>query len=1178
MPKDFRASQVRTTQIIASGSDANKPSILIVSASDAAGYDGSAMESTTLLGKVGPDVFMFVSGSDVKDSTNIRGVTVFGGDVVFSGTLYDGSGNTLAGGGAPAAAKYVVMEANGSLSNETVLTAGNGIRVVNAGGTVTLTNTNMNLGWISGSNIIYTTGSFGVGAANPRGELQVGDGTGSETLIIDSDGTKSGSILFVQDTGNPHAAIVLEADDNFVLVQSASNKDIVFKSTTAGAEKLPLVIDGSRNQVLILSGGAQTSTDEANSDDVAFFVSGARGDRSSATTRGTSLFGGDVVVSGALAVNPGGGAMTTTVSNTHAEVIRVDGSGITFNEAGDNRVDFRVESDNKINAIKVDASADQVLILSGGAQTSLHAGSFTDTNFYVSGAIGSRGSADKGTSVFGGDLVSSGALMAELGLSGSLTQLADGTSYIKAGSNVTITSASNGAITIASSGGGGGGSGASVGWFGRSAGQIDTTGSLGITGTLAVAQAIQHVGETGNKIDFVAGQILFLSGGAQTSVNATAMGDTNFFVSGAVGVRGTSVKGAATFGGDVIVSGTSYHLGGITGSLTTLTDGSSYIKSGDNITISTASNGQITINASTGGSGTSVGWIARSAGQIDTTGSLGVSGTLAIAQAIQHVGETGNKIDFTTGRVLILSGGHQTSPNQGSANDTNFFVSGSSGTRGTTVKGTAVFGGDVVASGSLLAVAGITGSLQNLSNGNSYLVAGNNMTVVTGADGSVTIASTGGGTSNAPNVGWIGPAAAVITTTGSVYVGTANTTNPDITFGSDGATVFNEQSNSVDFRIESNTNTHAVFVDGSTDQVLILTSSGGADGTNSDDVSFYVSGAIGDAKSEYRGTSVFGGDLVVSGNVHVAEYIYHEADSDTYIRFQPDDINIQVGGVDYIQLTEDGSQDKVIINNAGADLDFVVETVGEDEALLVDASANSVTINKGETAFTTSIRNVTDEVILVDATGMVVNEDGHADIDFRVETDGKAHALFVDSGRNKISILSGSGVNGGNGSDVSFFVSGGIGARGGETGGAAVFAGDAIASGSVTAFFGLSGSLTNLSDGRSYLVAGSNVTITSGSNDQIVISSTGGGGGSSTGGVGWFGPSANAITTTGSVYIGTPMASSPDIYLGSDGAATFNEQGASVDFRVESNTKTNAIFVDGSTDQVLILSGGAQDT
>lgn len=43
-------------------------------------------------------------------------------------------------------------------------------------------------------------------------------------------------------------------------------------------------------------------------------------------------------------------------------------------------------------------------------------------------------------------------------LSGSLTHLSDGTSYLLAGSNVTITSGTNGSVTIASSGGGGGSS------------------------------------------------------------------------------------------------------------------------------------------------------------------------------------------------------------------------------------------------------------------------------------------------------------------------------------------------------------------------------------------------------------------------------------------------------------------------------------------------------------------------------------------------------------------------------------------------------------------------------------------------------------------------------------------------------------------------------------------------
>jgi len=88
---------------------------------------------------------------------------------------------------------------------------------------------------------------------------------------------------------------------------------------------------------------------------------------------------------------------------------------------------------------------------------------------------------------------------------------------------------------------------------------------------------------------------------------------------------------------------------------------------------------------------------------------------------------------------------------------------------------------------------------------------------------------------------------------------------------------------------------------------------------------------------------------------------------------------------------------------------------------------------------------------------------------------------------------------------------------------------DAIVSGSVevTGTFsvtdsarftsGLSGSLTKLSDGTSYLIAGSNVTIASSSNGAVTISATGGGG---AGEIFWQSSVSDSIFTTGSVRIG----------------------------------------------------------
>ena len=81
--------------------------------------------------------------------------------------------------------------------------------------------------------------------------------------------------------------------------------------------------------------------------------------------------------------------------------------------------------------------------------------------------------------------------------------------------------------------------------------------------------------------------------------------------------------------------------------------------------------------------------------------------------------------------------------------------------------------------------------------------------------------------------------------------------------------MFNEQGASVDFRVESDNKTHALFVDGSTDQVLIL--SGGASTSTNEaagsDVAFFVSGSKSSASTSTRGTSLFGGDLVASGTI-----------------------------------------------------------------------------------------------------------------------------------------------------------------------------------------------------------------------------------------------------------------------------------------------------------------------
>jgi len=90
--RDFRAQQIETSKIIASGNlAAGKPlGIMIYSGSVATNRIGGVSDSA-MLADVGTDVFMFISGSHKsKDAGNFTrtAATLFGGDVVISGTLY----------------------------------------------------------------------------------------------------------------------------------------------------------------------------------------------------------------------------------------------------------------------------------------------------------------------------------------------------------------------------------------------------------------------------------------------------------------------------------------------------------------------------------------------------------------------------------------------------------------------------------------------------------------------------------------------------------------------------------------------------------------------------------------------------------------------------------------------------------------------------------------------------------------------------------------------------------------------------------------------------------------------------------------------------------------------------------------------------------------------------------
>ncbi len=182
-----------------------------------------------------------------------------------------------------------------------------------------------------------------------------------------------------------------------------------------------------------------------------------------------------------------------------------------------------------------------------------------------------------------------GATLHNAGLSGSLTRLVNGQSYLVAGTGITITSQSNGQVTI-------------IGQAGSSS--IDapinaTYLTLTADGTL-----------TSERIFSPINGLKFTDGGAG--------GVYNLFIDDRV---------VATISGSTF-SGVTNHTAGLSGSLTRLTNGQSYLVAGANIIITSQSNGQITISstasgsAGTGSSGTGTGDSGASYVVMSLTGSL----------------------------------------------------------------------------------------------------------------------------------------------------------------------------------------------------------------------------------------------------------------------------------------------------------------------------------------------------------------------------------------------------------------------------------------------------------------------------------------------------------------------------------------------------------------------------
>jgi len=811
MALDFKANQIRTSQIIASGSTTGA-SLVVYGPGAAADFKGGIFSAVTA--SVGSDVFIYVSGSTgSKNLANSRGTSLFGGDVVVSGTITSASG------------------LSGSLTKL-------------ADGTSYL---------VQGSNITISTGTNGQVTISSTGGGTPG---GSDTYVQFNDGGSFGGdagLAYNKTTDSLTVAGGITGSNLYISNNAIVQGNLTVNGTTTTVNTVNLLV---RDPVVLIGSGSITS----NSDGGIALASGSS-DANKALVWGRVA--NDTWGAGKLDVQNGSVTSVSTmdlvniraakyeIGGTSTGLTSSDGQNVTIYSGGSSFINIVPGS----TGLKLGNSTAPVAISGSEVRigSEVPAVPGNDTFLFVSGAIRSRGTSTKGTAVFGGDLFVSGTITSALGLSGSLTKLADGSSYLVQGSNVTISTGSNGSVTISSTGGGApGGSDTYVqfndgGSFGGVADLAfnKTTKTLSLTGSIASTGSIFHSGSAAfgsgsnasGTYSFVAGELSTATGRGSiaggfkslaSGLNASAIGyfataSGNYSsAEGGTTVASNTYSHAEGFGSTA--SGTGAHSEGLYGGAAanySHTEGYfSVVAAGS---IYSHAEGYITrIQGSSASGSHSEGWgtLINAAAAAHAEGYL-TTGSANFSHAEGSGSITAGVASHAGGIKTIASGTGQTvyGSYNTRGNTTSLFVIGN-GTADENASRNDVFRVEnrgIEVTGSVYASLGLSGSLTRLHDGRSYLVAGSNVTITSESNGQVLISSTGGG--GAASSYFTDPSAGFLNTTGSVaFAGSLGTS-------------------------------------------YISTNAGA-------DVNFFSSGSIGTRGTSTPGTALFTGDLAASGTIY----------------------------------------------------------------------------------------------------------------------------------------------------------------------------------------------------------------------------------------------------------------------------------------------------------------------
>ena len=792
----------------------------------------------------GSDVSMFFTGSKgQKGALNSYGTVLFGGDLVSSGNIHGFEDFYVHG------TKKIYFE-DAVNKDQYITSAGSGVTAVAAPTEIDLTAPTVD---INASTEVNISGQTTIGGTllvaeyiNHTGDTDTGIRFQTDSIDFIA-GSGGGSTINLSEgiAGSSFGVNTNRANADLVIINASRNDvDTYIMADTDEKALFAGIAEAGSEQVLILSGGAGESDDEATGTDIAFFVSGTKGSRNT-DRRGTSLFGGDVAVSGTI----------------HALGDATIGDDLTFNSDG---AKLSFGTDSEVTLTHVHNTGLLLSDDSGVGVTKLMFGD--DATFIQQQADGELGiDADSTINITaptvdidassGVDISNSLTVGANLSVASNIVQTGDTANYIQFGTDILTFNVTNTQFVIDDVN-----DRISVGNPANPAG----TSAADIIIQSAVANKfLVHAknGAIGSQ------QVLILSGGAGTSLNEANATDISFFVSGTVGSKDTSVKGTSVFGGDLVVSGNTYLNvnGAYPGQLLGVGTDVEFFVSGSRVT----KVGSLLLS----------GGVSSGAGVSVVGGDLVVSGALygadpyGLGERALEIKSTAVTITQPNDEYMSFSGG----------SDAIFVISASIDSTAMNATGgsnsRSVIGGALEVSGALRVGAGrhvtgvesfdggtISGSIHETEQGVSYLIAGANITISSASNGQVTITSTGGGdvdVSGTPANNQV-----AIWTDADTLEGTSAFTYDGTTIGLNDAVTVNEGGGDNDFRVESQGNTHAVFVDASTNQVVLGSK---AAPTLASDVGLFISGTIGgigaSAGDQSKGSTIIGGDLLVSGTV-----------------------------------------------------------------------------------------------------------------------------------------------------------------------------------------------------------------------------------------------------------------------------------------------------------------------